>query len=123
MLLEMSNRILCQIKLPKRVTAGGIILTQDASETDQWNTQVAMVRAIGPLAFKDPKTLEEWPEGAWAGPGDFVRVPKFGGDKWTVKLPAKSAAEETQEVLFVIFSHLDLVGKISGDPLAMKAFV
>jgi hypothetical protein len=49
--------------------------------------------------------------------GDFVRVPKYGGDKWTVKI------DDDQEVIFVILNDLDLIGKVTGDPLAMKAFV
>ena len=50
-------------------------------------------------------------------------MPKFGGDKWTVAITAKTVFEEAQEILFVIFNDLDLVGKVTGDPLTMKAYV
>jgi co-chaperonin GroES (HSP10) len=111
------SRILCQIRLAKKKTKGGIILTGDTKDTETWNTQVAMVVAVGDLAFKNRNTQEPWPEGAWAKPGDFVRVPKYGGDKWTVKI------DDDQEIIFVILNDLDMIGAITGDPLAMKAFV
>jgi co-chaperonin GroES (HSP10) len=111
------SRVLCQIRLAKRKTKGGIILTGDTKDTETWNTQVAKVVAVGDLAFKNRNTQEPWPEGSWAKPGDFVRVPKYGGDKWTVKI------DDDQEIIFVILNDLDLIGKVTGDPLAMKAFV
>jgi hypothetical protein len=69
------------------------------------------------LAFKNRNTQEPWPEGAWSKVGDFVRVPKYGGDKWSVK------TDDDQEVIFVILNDLDLVGEITGDPLAFKAYI
>jgi co-chaperonin GroES (HSP10) len=111
------SRVLCQIRLAKKKTKGGIILTGDTKDTETWNTQVAKVVAVGDLAFKNRNTQDPWPEGSWARPGDFVRVPKYGGDKWTVKI------DDDQEVIFVILNDLDLIGAVTGDPLAMKAFV
>lgn len=113
------SRVLVQIRSAKRKTAGGIILTQDARDTEQWNTQVAKVISVGSLAFKNRNTQEPWPEGSWASPGDFVRTPKYGGDKWTVK----HGPNNEDEVLFVLFNDLDLLGAVPGDPLTVKAFV
>ena len=73
---------------------------------------------VGELAFKNRTTMEPWPEGSWCSPGDFVRVPKYGGDRWTIK-----SLDGEQEVLLVIFNDLDLIGKVTGDPLAIKAFI
>jgi len=112
------SRVLVQIRTPKNKTKGGIILTSETRETDAWNTQIAKVRAVGELAFKNRTTMEHWPEGSWCEPGDFVRVPKYGGDRWTVK-----TANGDDEALLVIFNDLDLVGKVTGDPLAIKAFI
>lgn len=112
------SRVVVQIRSPKKKTKGGIILTEDAKDTEMWNTQVAKVITVGELAFKNRNTQEPWPEGSWCQPGDFVRVPKYGGDKWSVR-----HGEDDAEVLFVIFNDLDLIGKVTGDPLAMKAFV
>jgi len=111
------SRVLCQIRTPKAKTKGGIILTSDVRETEHYNTQVAKVVAVGPLAFHNRNTMEQWPEGAWAQPGDFVRIPRYGGDRWTVKTADGDAA------VVVIFNDLDLVGKVTGDPLAIKAFL
>lgn len=115
----LGSRVLCQVRLPKRKTKGGIILTAEVKDTEQWNTQVAKVVAIGPVAFRNRTTLEAWPEGGWARPGDFVRVPKYGGDRWSVK---HGEGDEADEVLFVIFDDLNLVGKVK-DPLAVKAYL
>ncbi len=112
------SRVLVQIRTPKRKTAGGIILTSETRETDAWNTQIAKVIAMGELAFRNRTTMERWPEGNWCEVGEFVRVPKYGGDRWTVK-----TADGEDEALLVIFNDLDLIGKVTGDPLTMKAFI
>ena len=111
------SRVLCQIRLAKKKTAGGIILTGDTKDTETWNTQIAKVVSIGSLAFKNRNTQQSWPEGSLYEVGDFVRVPKYCGDKWTVKI------NDDEEIIFVILNDLDLIGKVTGDPLAMKAFV
>ena len=111
------SRVLLQIRRAKSKTKGGIILADETRDTEMWNTQVAKVRMIGPLAFHNRNTMEPWPEGAWVGVGDYVRAPKYGGDRWSVR------DTDGDEVLFVIFNDLDLLGKITGNPLAMKAFL
>lgn len=111
------SRVLVQVRTPKTKTKGGIILTSEARETEHWNTQVAKVLSVGSLAFKNRNTQETWPEGSWCKPGDFVRVPKYGGDRWSVK------TEDGEEALVVIFNDLDLIGRVTGDPLAVKAFI
>lgn len=111
------SRVLVQIRTPKKKTAGGIVLVGETRETEHYNTQVAKVLALGSLAFKNRNTMESWPEGSWCAPGDFVRVPRYGGDRWTVKTP------DGDEAIVVIFNDLDLVGKVTGDPLAIKAFL
>lgn len=118
-------RVLVQFRRSKAKTAGGIILTDDAMQTEKWNTQVARVVAIGPLAFKSRRDNSEWPEGAWADIGDFVRVPKYGGDRFEVDVPGdeKLPVAQRQPALFVIFEDRDLIAKVTGDPLKLKAFV
>ena len=111
------SRVLCQIRRAKTKTKGGIILSGETRDTETWNTQVAKVIGMGPLAFHNRNTMEPWPEGAWVSVGDFVRAPKYGGDRWSVHIA------DGEEILFVIFNDLDLLGKITGDPLAMKAFL
>jgi co-chaperonin GroES (HSP10) len=111
------SRVLCQIRTPKSKTKGGIILTSDVRETEHYNTQVAKVIGVGSLAFKNRNTMEAWPEGSWCEVGDFVRIPRYGGDRWSVK------TNDGEEAIVVIFNDLDLVGRVTGDPLAIKAFL
>lgn len=111
------SRILVQIRNPKQKTASGIIIDVGSQDTEKWNTQVARVISTGPLAFHNRNTMEQWPEGAWCQAGDFVRVPKYGGDRWEVPLPSGDVG------LFVIFNDLDILGKVTGDPLQIRAFL
>ena len=118
-LVPFGSRVLVQIRSAKKTSAGGIILHNETRETEIWNTQIAKVVTLGPLAFKNRNTMESWPEGNWCKPGEFVRVPMYGGDRW--KVPFGKDGEE--EALFVIFNDLDIVGGVVGDPLAIKAFI
>lgn len=111
------SRVLVQIRTPKTKTTSGIIIDTGSRDTEKWNTQVAKVVAHGPVAYRNRNTLEPWPEGGWALPGDYVRVPKYGGDRWEVPTPDGNSA------LFVIFNDLDIIGKVEGDPLAIRAFI
>ena len=111
------SRVLVQIRTPKTKTAGGIILDTGSRDTEKWNTQVAKVISVGPLSYRNRNTGEPWPEGEWCKPGEFVRVAKYGGDRWEVPLPNGEAA------MFVIFNDLDIIGRVTGDPLAIRAFI
>lgn len=111
------SRVLVQIRSPKTKTASGIIIDNGSRDTEKWNTQVAKVISVGALAFKNRNTMDSWPEGSWCKPGDYVRVAKYGGDRWEVPLPNGETA------LFVIFNDLDIIGQVTGDPLAIRAFI
>jgi len=116
-ILPFGSRVLVQIRRPQLKSAGGIILHDETKETEKWNTQVARVQSLGPLAFKNRDTMKPWPEGDWCEPGQFVRVPKYGGDRWEVKM------EDGGSALFVIFNDLDIVGLVTTNPLEIKAFI
>lgn len=116
-IVPFGSRVLVQIRTPKTKTASGIIIDNGSRDTEKWNTQVARVVSVGALAFKNRNTMEPWPEGSWCGPGDYVRVPKYGGDRWEVPLANGESA------LFVIFNDLDIIGQVTGDPLAIRAFI
>jgi len=111
------SRVLVQIRSARQKSAGGIILTTDTKATESDNTQTAKVISTGALAFHSRNTQQPWPEGSWCVPGDFVRVPKYGGDRWAVALP------EGGDAIFVLFNDLDLLGRVTGDPLQVKAFI
>lgn len=115
------SRVIVQMRVPKKKTASGLWLDPSTRDTEYWTTQVGKVVAVGPVAFCDRKTLEPWPEGAWCQPGDYVRVPRYGGDKWTV--PAEGFEDE---VLVATFNDLEIVGVVPGgweDALKVKAFI
>lgn len=117
------ERVLVQIRTPKFKSAGGIILPPDTRETEKWNTQVGKIIAFGDTAFKNRDTLTTWPEGEWAKVGDFVRVPKHGGDRWEVLIPGRRGNDEEDYAMFVLTRDLDLGGLHTGNPLSVIAFV
>lgn len=107
----LGSRILVQIKTVSAKSKGGIILSADDRSTEKWNTVIGKVVAMGPVAFCNRTTLEPWPEGSWCKEGDFVRVAKYGGDRF-----------EVDDALFCIFNDLDLIALVTSDPLSVKAF-
>ena len=111
------SRVLVQIRSPKQKTASGIIIDRGSKDTEKWNTQVGKILAVGPLAFKNRNTMESWPEGSWCKEGDYVRVAKYGGDRWEVPLA------DGESALYVIFNDLDIIGQVVGDPLLIRAFI
>ena len=118
----LGGRVLVQLRRTKKKTAGaGIILVEETKETEKWNTQVAKVIEIGPLAFCHRDTMKLWPEGSWCVVGDFIRVPKWGGDRWEVKVPGEDQNEDP--ALFMIINDHEVIAKITGNPLDTKAFL
>jgi len=119
--IPVGGRVLVQWRNSKStVTASGIVLVEETKETEKWNNQVAKVVAIGPLAFKKRDTLEPWPEGNWIEVGDYVRMPKWGGDRWEV---VWGDARLGQIALFSVFNDHEVIAKVTGDPLKVKAFI
>lgn len=117
-LVPYGSRVLVQIRTPMSTTAGGLIIPEEARETEKWNTQVAKVIALGPVAFKNRETLKSWPEGDWCQEGTFIRIPKYGGDKYELPVPGSQ-----DPALFALVNDLDLLGAFTGDPLKVKAFI
>ena len=112
-------RVLVQLRRTKdTTTSAGIILVQETKETEKWNNMVAKVVEIGPLAFKKRDTMEPWPEGSWCEVGDYLRVPKWGGDRWEVPVP-----DEDEPALFMILNDHEIIAKVTGNPLQVKAFL
>lgn len=111
------DKVLVQIRTPKKRTAGGIMLPEETRETELWNTQIAKVIAIGPAAFKHADGTP-WAEGDWCKPGDYVRVPKYGGDRFWIPVPGRQ-----DQALFCVFKHYAVVGRHKGDPLSVVAFI
>ena len=118
----LGGRILVQLRrTKKKTTSAGILLVEETKETEKWNNMVAKVIEIGPLAFRKRDSMKPWPAGSWCEPGDYIRVPKWGGDRWEVKVPGDDDLEDP--ALFMILNDHEVIAKVTGDPLAMRAFI
>ena len=118
----LGGRVLVQLRrTKKKATSMGIILVEETKETEKWQNMVAKVIEIGPLAFKHRDTMLGWPEGSWCTEGDFIRVPKWGGDRWEVRVPGDDEHEDP--ALFMVLNDHEVIAKLTGDPLAMRAFL
>ena len=116
----LGGRILVQLRRTKK-KSGRIILVDETREAEKWNGQVAKVIALGPLAFKHRDTMAPWPEGSWIELGDYIRVPKWGGDRW--ERPGPDSEENEDPVLFMVLNDHEVISKVTCDPLSFKAFV
>jgi co-chaperonin GroES (HSP10) len=117
----LGGRILVQLRRTKKKTSGsGIILVEETKETEKWQNMVAKVIHVGPLAFKHRDSMQSWPEGSWCEPGDFIRVPKWGGDRWEVEVPDQP---DEDPALFAVFNDHEMIAKVTGNPLNMRAYL
>jgi len=116
----LGDRVLVQLRREKTASKGGIILVDETKQTLRFNETVAKVIGIGPLAYKNPDTLEPWPEGPWCQIGDLVRTIKYGGDRFVVN-PDDGGAP----VVFITLQAREIISKIRSFDFAqrMKAFV
>ena len=112
------GRIIVQLRRIKQKTAGKIILVEETKENEKWHHMIGKVVAIGPLAFKNRETRASWPEGSWAEVGDYVRVPRWGGDRWERPVP-----DDEDPVLFMTINDHELIAKVTDNPLSFKSFV
>lgn len=110
------HRVIIQIRRVVAKTKSGIYLPKEAKETEAYNNTVGKVLAVGPLAFKKRTTGEPWPEGTWTGPGEYVRVPRFGGDRWSISLD-----DGLEPVHLVLFADSDLLGAYTGDVTKVRS--
>ena len=116
------GRVLVQLRAVKeKVTSAGILIPEETKEAEKWNTMIGKVIAIGPLAFNNRDTMQPWIEGTWAEVGDYVRVPKWGGDRWEIDFVDEKGMNG--RALFTFFNDHELIGKVTGDPRAIRAFV
>lgn len=113
------SRVLIQLRRVINMSKGGIALPQSAKDTEEWNMQVGKLIAVGELAFKNRKTFEDWPEGVWAQVGDFVRFPRWGGDRITVPMDDGIGGPVT----VLILNDHDLLGAYTGDVRNVRSFI
>ena len=114
----LGGRVLVQLRRTAKKTKSGIVLVEETKDTVRWNNQVAKVVALGALAFRNRQNMEPWAEGQWVQVGDYIRVPRWNGDR--IEVPVKDSEEP---VTFVVFNDHELISKIKGDPLAVKVYI
>lgn len=113
-------RILLQLKSVKKASKGGILLVKETRETENAQSMIAKVIAVGPLAFQNRESGETWKEGVWVSVGDYCRVPRWSGDRFVV--PHPTDAEE--EVSFQVMNDFELFAKVNpNNVLDMRQFV
>ena len=113
------GRVIVQLRRIKK-KSGMIIIVDETKENEKWNNMIGKVVAIGPLAFKNRDTMQPWAEGSWAEIGDYVRVPRWGGDRWERKVPTEDGEDP---VLFMTINDHELISAVTDDPLSFKAYV
>jgi len=113
------GRVIVQLRRIKK-KAGLIIIVDETKENEKWNNMIGKIVAIGPLAFKNRDTMQPWAEGSWAEIGDFVRVPKWGGDRWERPVLGEDGEDP---VLFMTINDHELISAVTDDPLSFKAYV
>lgn len=109
----LGTRVLVQLRTVREKTQSGIVLVEDTKSFNKANTQLGRVVIVGPIAFRNRETGQLWPEGVWARPGDYVRLPKYGGDRFERKI---HGTDET--AVFCLFSDHEIIAKI--DPEAFE---
>ena len=75
-------KILIEKPKPKEKTDGGIILTDQSKEAENYLSICARIVAIGPLCWHDEAKF--YNAGPWAKIGDWVIVPKFTAFKMDI---------------------------------------
>jgi len=116
----LGGRVIVQLRRIKK-RAGRIIIVDETKENEKWNNMIGRVVALGPLAYKNRDTMQPWPEGSWIEVGDFIRVPRWGGDRWERNVPSEE--EQEDPVLFMTINDHEVIAKITDDPLSFKTYV
>jgi co-chaperonin GroES (HSP10) len=109
--------VLLQLRTPRKLSKGGLIIPDEVQDAERYRVQTGLVRSLGPSAFKNRTTGAPWVEGDWCEAGDFVRCPMYGGDRWLVPVPGGQTADE--HAVFMMIKDTDLIGRVTGDPLAV----
>jgi len=104
------NQILVQLRTVATKTAGGILLATETRDFNQGNTQIGRLVKVGHIAYKDRASGDSWKEGAWAGIGDIVVVPKWGGFRFELPVPG------TEDMaVFAVFEDFNVKGTITDN--------
>lgn len=102
-------RVLVQMRMVRSRTAGGIVLHRETKEFNKDIGQMGKVVALGPIAYHNRDTGVPWKEGSWVAVGDYVRVIRYGGDRFRRKL------DEDEHVEFLMLNDYEVYAKVDPD--------
>jgi len=106
----LGGRVLVQLRTTRQKTSSGLILAQETREFNNQSCQLAKVISLGPIAYKGRGNGQPWPEGTWANPGDFVRVPKYGGDKFERSIPGTD-----DKACFAVYMDHEIISQVNPE--------
>ena len=106
----LGTRVLVQLRTVRTKTASGIVLVDDTKQFNKVTTQLGKVVMIGPIAFRNRETGQLWPEGVWCSAGHYIRLPKYGGDRFERKIPG---TDDT--ALFCLFQDHEIIARVDPD--------
>jgi len=93
---------------------------EESRDTDKWNTSVGKVLELGRLAYRDRRDIAKWwDEGPWCLPGFFVRIPRYGNDRWEIVPPG----EDQDPAQFAIVKERDVLAPVTINPLYMRSHI
>ena len=122
MVVPLGNKVVVQLRSPK-TKVGRIALTKDTQDQEKFNTAVGRIVALGSIAYHRRDTGEAWPEGVWVAVGDYVRVPKFGGDRWDVFVDPSDDRTDDTVARFALYNDYEIFSKIVGDPMNFRDYI
>lgn len=107
---------LCLLQLRQPLKKIGSLYVPDREQDfERYRVQAALVRSVGNAAFCDRQTGKKWVEGDWYAPGDFIRCPMHGGDRFDVPLGVGD-----EKVTFQLIREVDAIAPIVGNPLTIR---
>ena len=107
----LGNRVLVQLRKVRSKSKGGVIIVEETKQAERYNEMVCRVVELGPLAYKNVDDLSDWKEGPWCLPGDFVRVAKYGGDRWSVPY---GVGDDKDWVHFIVVQDREITARIDS---------
>jgi len=116
--VPLGPRVMVQLRLTKKKTQSGLYVVEETRQDQKWNCQVGKVVALGPIAFCNRETGKPWPEGAWISIGDFVIVPRWGGNRHEV-----DTSDHDESIQFVTWNDHEIISRVTGDPLRVKEYL
>lgn len=103
-------KILVQLRTVQEKTQGGIIIAESTKDFNNENTQLARVVKLGQIAYCNRDSGEPWREGVWAGIGDVVIVPAWGGFRFKLPIPGTNG-----KAVFCLFNDINVESVVEGD--------